>query len=213
MQPYIVGITGGSASGKTSFLNALKEGFPDNEVCLISFDNYYKPLPQIPLDNNGQPNFDEPQALDIDAFVSDLEKLKKGASYERAEYNFNIPGVVPKIIKHHSARIIIVEGLFIFSEPEILKHLNLRIYVDANHEIRWNRRVNRDRNERNVMDEMSRYQWKHHVEPSESKYLIPYKEIADIIILNNTSFKVGLQLVTDHFKQYLLCNPSDTNSQ
>jgi len=203
MHPYIVGITGGSASGKTSFLNALKEGFTAGEVCLISFDNYYKPLPQIPLDNNGQPNFDEPESLDIEAFVNDLLKLKSGISYERAEYNFNMEHVIPKTIKNSPAKIIIVEGLFIFSEPEILKHLNLRIFVDANHEIRWNRRVTRDRTERNVDDETSRYQWKHHVEPSEHKYLVPFKETADIIILNNTSFDVGLRIIRDHFKQII----------
>jgi uridine kinase len=200
MQPYIVGITGGSASGKTSFLNALKEGFPEQEVCLISFDNYYKPLAQIPLDNNGQPNFDEPEALDIEAFVTDLVKLKNGGSYERAEYNFNVPSRERKIIRHHSARIIIVEGLFIFSEPEILKHLDLRIYVDAKEDLRWNRRVTRDRTERQVDDETSRYQWQNHVEPSENKYLRPYKDIADIIILNNTSFDTGLQILKHHFK-------------
>lgn len=207
MQPYIVGITGGSASGKTSFLNALKEGFTPEEVCLISFDNYYKPLAQVPLDNNGRPNFDEPESLDIEAFVSDLEKLKNGESYERAEYNFNVENWIPKIINHRSAKIIIVEGLFIFSEPDILKHLNLRIYVDANDVLRWHRRVNRDRDERNVDDATSKYQWDNHVEPSEKKYLIPYKEIADIIILNNTSFQVGLEIVKNHFKQILVCNP------
>ena len=207
MQPYIVGITGGSASGKTSFLRALKEGFTQEEVCLISFDNYYKPLAQIPLDNNGQPTFDEPEGLDIEAFVNDLMKLKNGESYQRKEYNFNIETMETKILQHNSARIIIVEGLFIFSEPEILKHLNLKIYVDANNGIRWLRRVNRDREERQVKDEMSKYQWENHVEPSENKYLIPYKEIADVIILNNTSFAVGLQIIKDHFKQYILCNP------
>ncbi|MCX6189151.1 MAG: uridine kinase [Bacteroidetes bacterium] len=207
MEPYIVGITGGSASGKTSFLNALNADFSKEEVCLISFDNYYKPLAQIPLDPNGQPNFDEPEALDIEAVVNDLEKLKNGQSYERAEYNFNLENWVPKILKHHSAKIIIVEGLFIFSEPEILKHLNLRIYIDAKDDLRWHRRVSRDRTERNVDAVTSKYQWQNHVEPSESKYLIPYKEIADIIILNNTSFDVGLQILKNHFKQQIQSNP------
>ncbi len=203
MKPYIVGITGGSASGKTSFLNALKNGFSEEEVCLISFDNYYKPLAQVPLDNNGQPNFDEPESLDIEAFTNDLIKLKNGESYERAEYNFNVAHWIPKIIKHHSAKIIIVEGLFIFSEPDILKHLDLRIFVDAKDDIRWQRRVHRDLNERNVDEETSKYQWQNHVEPSECKYLIPFKEVADIIILNNTSFDVGLQIIRNHFKQII----------
>lgn len=207
MQPYIVGITGGSASGKTSFLNSLKDGFSKEEVCLISFDNYYKPLAQIPLDNNGQPNFDEPEALDIESIVNDLVKLKKGESYERAEYNFNVENWIPKIIKHDSAKIIIVEGLFIFSEPQIRKHLDLRIFVDAAHEVRWQRRVKRDLSERNVDETTSKYQWQNHVAPSENKYLVPYKEIADIIILNNSSFDVGLQIIKNHFKQQIQDNP------
>ncbi len=207
MQPYIVGITGGSASGKTSFLKALKDGFSPEEVCLISFDNYYKPLAQIPLDNNGQPNFDEPEALDIEGFINDLSKLKNGQAYERKEYTFNNENVIPEYIKQNPARIIIVEGLFIFSEPEIVKHLNLRIFVDAKDELRWNRRITRDRVERNIDDETSIYQWHNHVIPSYTKYLVPYKEIADIIVLNNTSFDVGLQILRDHFKQYIRNNP------
>jgi uridine kinase len=207
MQPYIVGITGGSASGKTSFLKALKDGFSHDEVCLISFDNYYKPLAQIPLDNNGQPNWDEPEALDMEDFIQDLVKLRNGESYERQEYTFNNANTVPKIIKQNSAKIIIVEGLFIFSEPEIVKHLNLRIFLDARDDLRLDRRIMRDREERNIDNETSIYQWHHHVVPSHKKYLVPYKDIADIIVLNNTSFDVGLQLLRDHFKQYILNNP------
>lgn len=202
-KPYIVGITGGSASGKTSFLHALKEGFTHEEVCLISFDNYYKPLAQIPLDAEGQPNFDEPEALDIEAFIKDLTSLLQGQAYERKEYTFNNTEALPRYIRHDPARIVIVEGLFIFSEPEIASRLHLKVFVDAHDHLRWERRMKRDREERNINEEMIHYQWHHHVEPSYNKYLIPYKSSADIIIHNHESFTNGLQVMKDHFKHYL----------
>jgi uridine kinase len=201
--PYIVGITGGSASGKTSFLRDLQHGFNPGEVCLISFDNYYKPLAQIPLDQEGQPNFDEPESLDIEAFIRDLNTLRCGESYDRKEYVFNNPNVVAGMYRHDPAKIIIVEGLFIFSEPEIAKHLHLKIFVEAHDETRWERRKARDRSERNIPDDIILYQWHKHVEPSYQKYLAPYRAMADIIILNNTGYALGLQMVKDHFKQYL----------
>jgi uridine kinase len=206
LSPYIVGITGGSASGKTSFLRDLQHGFTSEEVCLISFDNYYKPLAQIPLDQEGQPNFDEPEALDIEAMVKDLNILRSGGSYERKEYIFNNEKAVAQMYRHYPAKIIIVEGLFIFSEPEIAKNLNLKIFVEAHDEARWERRKTRDKAERNIPDDIILYQWHKHVEPSFQKYLAPYRALADIIILNNTSYDLGLQLVKDHFKQYLSRN-------
>lgn len=201
--PYIVGITGGSASGKTSFLHALKEGFTHEEVCLISFDNYYKPIDQIPLDAEGQPNFDEPEALDFEAFIKDFTSLLQGQAYERKEYTFNNSNATPRFIRHEPAEIVIVEGLFIFSEPEIASRLHLKVFVDAHDELRWERRKKRDREERNISDTMIEYQWNRHVEPSYRKYLIPYKSSADMVIHNHESFANGLRVLKDHFKQYL----------
>lgn len=201
--PYLIGITGGSASGKTSFLLALKEKFRTSQVCVISLDNYYKPLHQQPRDINDQPNFDIPESIDVEAFIHDLDKLKLGEAYERQEYTFNNSNTEPKIIIHQPAPIIIVEGLFIFYIQSVFDKLDLRLFVDAHHDIKWERRLRRDVTERNISEETVKYQWENHVMPSYREYLEPYIQNADVVILNNHNFERSLQMVVNHLKTIL----------
>lgn len=201
--PYLIGITGGSASGKTSFLLALKENFTSGQVCVISLDNYYKPLHQQPRDLNDQPNFDIPESIDVQAFIDDLEKLKAGHNYQRTEYVFNNTDVKPRTINHQPAPIIIVEGLFIFYIQKVFDKLDLRLFVDAHHDIKLERRLRRDVTERNISEETVRYQWENHVMPSYREYLEPYIQNADVVILNNHNFERSLQMVVNHMKVVL----------
>lgn len=201
--PYLIGITGGSASGKTSFLLALKENFTSGQVCVISLDNYYKPLHQQPRDLNDQPNFDIPESIDVQAFIDDLENLKAGHNYQRTEYVFNNTDVKPRTINHQPAPIIIVEGLFIFYIQKVFDKLDLRLFVDAHHDIKLERRLRRDVTERNISEETVRYQWENHVMPSYREYLEPYIQNADVVILNNHNFERSLQMVVNHMKVVL----------
>lgn len=201
--PYLIGITGGSASGKTSFLLALKENFTSGQVCVISLDNYYKPLHQQPRDLNDQPNFDIPESIDVQAFIDDLEKLKAGHNYQRTEYVFNNTDVKPRTINHQPAPIIIVEGLFIFYIQKVFDKLDLRLFVDAHHDIKLERRLRRDVTEWNISEETVRYQWENHVMPSYREYLEPYIQNADVVILNNHNFERSLQMVVNHMKVVL----------
>jgi uridine kinase len=202
-KPYLVGITGGSASGKTLFLKSLKEKFSSAEICFISQDDYYKPLDQQTKDENGEVNFDLPEAIDLDRFHADLMNLAKGRTIKKQSYNFNNPNAEVEWLDFVPAPIIIIEGLFIFHYTDIFDLLALKLFVDADDEIKFRRRLQRDVKERNIPYDTVVYQWQYHVQPAFNKYLAPYKEMADIIIINNSHFTNSLQVVENHFKTLL----------
>lgn len=201
--PYIVGITGGSASGKTQLLNELGLLFNKKQVCFLSQDNYYKSSEHHTKDKNGQINYDHPNCIDLLAFKNDILKLSYHENVMRREYRFQHNEQYGNWIEFVSAPIIIVEGLFIFSEKEIYKLLDLRIFIDADEYIQLQRRINRDTIERNIPLDFVLYQWENHVKPAFEQYLLPYKEKADMVINNNEDFKKDLKIIEDHFKMIL----------
>jgi uridine kinase len=200
---YVVGIAGGSASGKTSFLKRLKKGLPEGSVSIISQDNYYKPKSEQTEDENGEVNFDLPTSIDKEAFFRDLQQLLAGSPISFEEYTFNNDGARPHVITVLPAPIIVVEGLFVFHYPEIRHLIDLRIYLDVREEIKLQRRIKRDRDERGYPENVVRYQWEHHVLPSFKKFLKPYRDDSHIIITNNITFDKGLGVLTDHLRYKL----------
>src|SRR5690606_14499986 len=157
--PYIVGITGGSASGKTMFLNSLLGSFSDKEICLISQDNYYKAIELQTLDEEGVHNFDIPSSIDFDAYKSDIIAIRSGKSMQRQEYTFNNPDKTPEIITLNPSPIIIVEGIFVFYHPQILDLIDLKVFIDAEEHVKLKRRIVRDKVERgyDLEDVLYRY--------------------------------------------------------
>ncbi len=203
MGPFVVGITGGSASGKTMFLNALVDRFTREEVCLVSQDNYYYPIEQQPLDQNGVTNFDTPASIDAKAFSDDLGKIKSGKSFQRLEYTFNNPGAKPGMLEFCPAPIVVVEGLFVMYFPEVNKLLDLRLFIDAKPHVKLKRRIIRDKVERGYDLDDVLYRFEKHVMPTYDKYLNPLKEEADIVIPNNRSFDVALEVLSGFIQSKL----------
>ncbi|MBX0334782.1 uridine kinase [Pontibacter sp. HSC-14F20] len=195
-KPFIVGITGGSASGKTTFLNRLLASFSPENICLISQDNYYKDREHQTRDLNGVVNFDLPSCIDDEAYAQDILKLSRGESVFRKEYTFNNPNVVPKQLEFKPAPIVVVEGIFVFYFEEIAKLLDLKVYIDAKEYIKLQRRIVRDKVERGYDLDDVLYRYTHHVAPTYEKYIKPYKNDADIIIPNNEKFDRGLEVLT-----------------
>ena len=202
-KPYLVGITGGSASGKTRFLKELAALFHQKEVCILSQDNYYKPAINHVRDENGHINFDLPECIDLDTFYADIISLGKGETVKRREYRFQHEQQLGDWMVFNPAPIIIVEGLFIFYRQDIFNLFDLKIFIDAQDEIKLNRRMSRDTAERNITAEFVLYQWENHVTPAYRQFLLPYKEKADIVINNNNHFQNSLRVVEDHFKVWL----------
>lgn len=196
LDPFLIGITGGSASGKTLFLNELINELGKDDICLISQDNYYLDRDQQAVDENGVINFDLPACINDVEFARDIKLLKEGKGFERKEYTFNNPAVTPKQLVFNAAPIVIVEGLFVMHFPEVNKLLDLRLFIDAQDHIRLKRRIIRDNNERGYDLDDVLYRFENHVMPTYYKYLEPLKSEADLIIPNNTHFKNALGVLS-----------------
>ena len=192
--PIVIGIAGGSGSGKSTILNSLADSLPKNSVTLFSQDNYYRPIEEQFIDENGMVNFDLPTAINQTQFLQDLLLLKSGKPIEIAEYGFNNRECETQILKISPKKIIVCEGLFIFCNSEIDKQLDLRLYVDVPEKERLRRRIERDGKDRNYPESDVRYRWKHHVRPAELEFLEPFRESADFIIDNTVSYQADLDL-------------------
>lgn len=200
---YIIGITGGSGSGKTSFIKKLRKTFSIEELCIISQDDYYKPIELQEVDENGVVNFDLPASIDKKAFLEDIKKLRKGKVVRRMEYVFNNPQAMAKELTFVPAPIIIVEGLFVFHFRKIANKMDMKIYVHTKENLKVIRRIQRDQIERNYPLDDVLYRYQHHVLPSFEQYIAPYKEDADIVINNNHSFDIAFEVFSGFLKDKL----------
>ncbi|MGN8056423.1 uridine kinase family protein [Pedobacter sp. 22163] len=186
-KPFIIGIAGGSGSGKTFFLNCFLHHFKQDEVTLVSQDDYYIPAGEMTQEENKLYNFDLPSTIDSEQFLRDIKQLMSGEVVYKKEYNFNNPLAVVKILEIKSAPIIIVEGLFILHFKEIAALLDHTIFVDADEEVALDRRIKRDGLERGYPEDDVLYKWHNHVVPAYKEYLLPYREQCNKVIMNNTN--------------------------
>jgi uridine kinase len=199
-KPYTIGITGGSGSGKTFFLQGLSAMFQPEDICLISQDNYYKPRNLQPVDENGVQNFDLPISIDREAFLMDLLKIKSGQNVAKKEYTFNNPNAEPKLLEFKAAPIIIVEGLFVQLFEEIERELDLRIFIEAKDHVKLGRRIKRDQVERGYDLDDVLYRYQYHVMPIYESQIEPLKHQADLVVPNNHNFTRALEVLTNYLK-------------
>jgi len=202
-QHLIIGITGGSGSGKTSLIKRLKSEFSPREVCIISQDDYYRPRDEQALDDRGVRNFDRPSSIDRKAFRRDILQLLDGRTVLRQEYTFNNEARTPGTLQFDPAPVIVVEGLFVLHFRKIRKLLDLRVFLHAKENLKVIRRIRRDQIERNYPLDDVLYRYEHHVLPTFERYIKPYIEQCDLIINNNERFDAGLQVLTGFIRQWL----------
>jgi uridine kinase len=203
-KPYVIGIAGGSGSGKTFFLKCFLKHFTSSEVCLVSQDDYYIPVAHtMTKEENKEYNFDLPATIDHDHFESDIYKLLNHQSFLKQEYTFNNPTAVPKILEIKPAPIVIVEGLFILHFKKIADELDMKIFIEADEDIALERRLKRDLTERGYSNEDAYYKWVNHVVPAYKEYLLPYRNKADKIIHNNSPIADDIIKVTEEISREL----------
>jgi uridine kinase len=203
-RPYIIGIAGGSGSGKTFFLKCFLEHFSADEVCLVSQDDYYFPVADgMTAEENRLYNFDLPSTIDHDHFEQDIESLINWQSITKKEYTFNNPHAVPKILEIKPAPILIVEGLFILHFKKIAQQLDLKIFIDTDEEVALQRRLKRDLQERGYSHDDVMYKWANHVVPAYKEFLLPYKPECDKIVINNTQVAEDIIKITDEISEAL----------
>lgn len=200
MKPYLIGIAGGSASGKSRFLRQISQLLGE-QATVLSLDDFYKPFEEQSSDENGVVNFDVPDSINKQHFLKALRQLQEGQSITIEEYHFNNPDAADKTYKHLESRpILLIEGLFIFYFKEVFDQLDLKVFINADDKIRFARRIARDTKERGISPEMVAYQWDHHVIPCFEKFLHPFRNKVDLVVNNNQSFDKALRILHQYLE-------------
>lgn len=203
-KPYIIGIAGGSGSGKTFFLKCFLEHFTAEEVCLVSQDDYYIPVGHtMTAEENKLYNFDLPETIDAEHFLQDINQLINNQTIFKKEYTFNNATAVPKLLEIKPAPILIVEGLFILHFEEIARQLDLKIFLETAEHVALERRLRRDLYERGYSNEDVLYKWHNHVMPAYKDYLLPYRHTCHKIVINNTNTTEDIIRITDEISAEL----------
>jgi uridine kinase len=198
----IIGVSGGSASGKTTVANRIKEAFPDS-VELLSHDFYYLPHDDLPLEERKNLNYDHPNAFDTKRLIDDILKLKQYIPIERPVYSYTIHNRLPETVRVNPAKVIIVEGFMIFENTELRELLDIKVFVDTDADERLIRRIIRDVNERGRSLESVITQYIGTVKPMHELFVEPYKKYADVIIPRGGKNDVAMEMLIHRIKAIL----------
>ena len=192
---FIIGIAGGTGSGKTTVVNQIINELPPDEVCVISQDSYYNATDNLTYDQRSKINFDHPRAIDFDLLVEHLKELKENKIIEQPVYSFVTHNRTKDTIKTHPRKVIIVEGILIFNNKELRDLCDIKIFVHADADERLIRRVKRDITERgrDINEVLTRYQ--DTLKPMHQEFIEPTKNYADIIIPNDRYNTVAIDIV------------------
>jgi len=192
---FIIGIAGGTGSGKTTVVNQIINELPADEVCVISQDSYYKATDNLTYEERTKINFDHPRAIDFELLTEHLEALKSGEVIEQPMYSFVSHNRTKDTIKTHPRKVIIIEGILIFNSKKLRDLCNIKVFVHADADERLIRRVKRDITERgrDIEEVLSRYQ--NTLKPMHQQFIEPTKNYADIIIPNDRYNTVAIDIV------------------
>ena len=192
MNSIIIGIAGGTGSGKSTFTNRLEEAFKD-DVAVIYHDNYYKRQDDVPFEDRKKVNYDHPDSLETDLMLQHLELLKSGHAIDCPVYDYSQHNRSDKILHIEPKKIILAEGILLLSDPRIRNMIDIKIYVEADADERILRRIVRDVKERGRDLDNIVEQYLTTVKPMHYLYVEPTRALADIVInsgMNDVAFDV-----------------------
>ena len=195
----IIGIAGGSASGKTTVASRIKEEFKEN-VELICHDYYYLAHNDIPFEERVKLNYDHPNAFDTERLISDIKQLKQGIAIERPVYSYTEHTRLAETVRVEPKEVIIVEGFLIFDNPELLNLMDIKIFVDTDADERLIRRILRDVQERGRSLESVITQYSTTVKPMHEQFVEPSKRHADLIIPYGGQNEIALSMLLEKIR-------------
>ena len=198
----VIGIAGGSGSGKTTLLKNLLEKFGENAT-VISHDNYYRRHDELTYEERCGLNYDEPAAFETDLMVQQLDQLRHGESIDCPVYDFTIHNRSNETIRIHPSKVILVEGILIFENPQLRELMDIRIFVDADADIRLCRRIKRDVNKRGRSLESVLLQYQQTVKPMHELYVEPSKKYANLVVPEGGKNLVALEMIEDRICRHL----------
>jgi uridine kinase len=202
VRPLIIGVVGGSGSGKTTVAHAIMDGVPVTPA-FIDQDGYYLPLDHLTLDERREVNFDHPDALDNELMADHLEELAAGRPVEKPTYDFAQHTRAGETVTIAPSPIVIVDGILLFSDPRLRSLFDIKVFVDVADDVRFIRRLLRDVEDRGrTMDDVIR-QYLTTVRPMHLEFVEPSKRFADVIIPEGGHNTVGIEMVVARVTQEL----------
>jgi uridine kinase len=199
----IIGISGGTGSGKTTVANRILESVSASEVVFIQQDSYYRNLKDLPLDYRNVANFDHPDALDNDLLIHHIRKLRAGESFELPIYDFKTNARLNETLLIEPKPIVIVEGILIFADARLLEQMDIKVFVDTPDDIRFIRRLRRDVAERGRTVDSVIEQYLATVRPMHMQFVEPSKRYADVIIPEGGHNLVSIDLISGKIRERL----------
>lgn len=195
-KPLVIGIAGGSGSGKTTVSKEISKRLPADRVLILTEDAYYNDNSSLSMDERKKINYDHPNAYDTDLLIEQLQDLLDGKAIELPTYNFNILSRAKDTIHVEPADIIILEGILVLASEELRKFMDIKLFVDADDDIRFIRRLQRDTQERGRSIDWIISQYLATVKPSYNQFVEPSKKYADIIIPQGRENQVAIDMVS-----------------
>lgn len=200
----IVGIAGGTGSGKTTVVKKIVEVFPDKDVIVIPQDSYYRDNSSISLEERQKMNFDHPDSIEFELLIDHLNNLKNGQPIEMPVYSYLTCIRAKETIPIKPTRVVLVEGILILTDPGLRNMMDIKVFVDADADDRLGRVIQRDIIERgrSVLNVLERYH--NTVKPSHLQFIEPSKRYADIIIPGGGENQVGIEVLISIIEKHLL---------
>lgn len=203
MNTIIIGIAGGTGSGKTTLTERLRDHFGQNEVSVINHDSYYKRHDELPYDERCKLNYDHPDSFDTELMVQHLQALRRGEAVEVPVYNYAIHNRSDQTITVRPAPVIIVEGILIFASPELCELMDLKVFVDTDADVRILRRIVRDVKARGRTLDSVVTQYLTTVKPMHEQFVEPSKRKADLVVPEGGRNEVALDMLIKWVSNHL----------
>lgn len=202
MEVMIIGIAGGTGSGKTTVTQKLKAYFGE-DVAVVYHDNYYKRHDDMPYEERSKLNYDHPDAFDTALLVEDLKRLRQGETIYCPVYDYTIHNRTDKVLEVHPAKVVLVEGILIFENPALREEMDIKIFVDTDADARILRRLMRDVKERGRTLDSVVNQYLNTVKPMHEQYVQPSRRYADIVMLEGGHNLVALDMIIQRIRSHV----------
>lgn len=196
----IIGIAGGTGSGKTTVVRKIMQRLPQGEVEVISQDSYYKDSSHVPVEDRQKINFDEPAAFDWPLLIEHLKELKAGRAVESPTYSYLTCTRQPETVHVNPCDVVLVEGILVFSDERLRNMFDIKVFVDADGDDRLIRVISRDCIERGRTPQMVIDRYEQVLKPMHIKHIEPAKRYADLIVPQGGNNEVAINLLTDYIK-------------
>lgn len=203
MEPLIIGVAGGSGSGKTTVVRHIMDSIGETNILLLQHDSYYRDLKHLSFEERTKQNFDHPSSLETELMIRHIKALKNGYQVEVPIYDFTRHIRKEETRQVNAKKVILIDGILIFNESELRDQMDIKLYVDTDDDIRLLRRIKRDIIERDRELDNVLNQYQKFVRPMHLEFVEPSKRYADIIIPRGGENKIALDMVNALIQEHL----------